>query len=169
VHISTKYSPKIPYETGYCRVFYNKNPYTTHIYIHVILLCVFLLDFGTISEDTVRDSGDERSCLSLQNLLAWSTRGTEKLRVRKSFIYTIVIYIHTYIHNIKPVSLWGRQRSLLTTCYDLYKHLSLFPLSSNSSYTLTGFGYFWPGPSLKRPQFGWEVLYTVACIGYQTW
>jgi hypothetical protein len=49
------------------------------------------------------------------------------------------IFIHTYIHNITPVSLWGRQRSLPSTCYDPYKHLSLLPLSSDSSYTLAGF------------------------------
>jgi hypothetical protein len=40
----------------------------------------------------------------------------------------------TYIHNITPVSHWGRQRSLPSTCYVRSLHFSLLPLSSNSSY-----------------------------------
>jgi hypothetical protein len=58
--------------------------------------------------------------------------------------------LHTYIYNIMLVSLWGRQRSLPSTCYDPYRHLSLLPLSSNSSYTLAGFGCSRPGPSRKH-------------------
>jgi hypothetical protein len=48
-----------------------------------------------------------------------------------------------YIHNITPVFHWGSQRSLPSTCYDNYTHLSLL-LSSKSSSTLTNFGLPWP-------------------------
>jgi hypothetical protein len=59
----------------------------------------------------------------------------------------------TYTHKITPVSLWSMQVSLTFTCYDPYTHLSLLPLSSNSSYTLAAFRYSWSGPFLKLPQF----------------
>jgi hypothetical protein len=36
------------------------------------------------------------------------------------------------LHNITPVSYCGRQRSLPSTYYDPYTHLSLLPLLSNS-------------------------------------
>jgi hypothetical protein len=52
-----------------------------------------------------------------------------------------------YIYNITPVSLWSRQRSLPSTCYDPHTHLSLIPLSTNFSYALAGFGYPRPDPS----------------------
>jgi hypothetical protein len=38
---------------------------------------------------------------------------------------TLFYTVHTYIHNITPVSHWGRQSSLPSTCYDPYKNLSL--------------------------------------------
>jgi hypothetical protein len=52
------------------------------------------------------------------------------------------VLCHTYIHNITPVSLWGRQRSLPFTCYDPYKHLSLSQVTSLSqlSYINEGIG-----------------------------
>jgi hypothetical protein len=52
----------------------------------------------------------------------------------------------------------GRQRSLPWTFYDSYTQLLLFILSSNSSYKLAGFGYSWPGQSLKLVQFDQEML-----------
>jgi hypothetical protein len=67
------------------------------------------------------------------------------------------IDLEVYIHNITPVSHWGRQRLLPSTCYDAYTHLSLLALSSNSSYTLAGFRYSWPGLSLKLPQWSINV------------
>jgi hypothetical protein len=86
------------------------------------------------------------------------------------------IKIFLYIRNITPVSLcrqgslhsssfcqwvkFGTADGLVnrtgrapTSCYDPHTHFSLLPLSSNSSHTLAGFGYSWPGPSLKLPNF----------------
>jgi hypothetical protein len=50
-------------------------------------------------------------------------------------IYVVCTYIHTYITSCL-FHHWGRQRSLPSTCYDPYAHLSPLPLSSDSSYTI---------------------------------
>jgi hypothetical protein len=42
----------------------------------------------------------------------------------------IYLFIYIYIRSITPVSLWDRQRSLLSICYDPYTHLSLLPSTS---------------------------------------
>jgi hypothetical protein len=68
-----------------------------------------------------------------------------------------LLNIHTFKHNITS-AFWGRERSLPSTCYDPYTHLSHLPLSLNSSYTLAGFGYSWLGPFLKHPQFSQEMF-----------
>jgi hypothetical protein len=44
------------------------------------------------------------------------------------------------MHNITPVSLWDRQRSLPSICYDPYTQFSILLLSLKSSYTHVEFG-----------------------------
>jgi hypothetical protein len=61
-------------------------------------------------------------------------------------LWSAIWSIITYIHNIMPVSLWGRQRSLPSICYDPNKHFRFFychqiphtrsPVSSTPDLTL---------------------------------
>jgi hypothetical protein len=44
---------------------------------------------------------------------------------------------YTYIHTIMPVSYWGRQTSVPSTCYDPYTHLSLVSGSFVLAFSLT--------------------------------
>jgi hypothetical protein len=67
----------------------------------------------------------------LSGLISY-TAATVSLRRDYLFIYFQIKYEkrkHTYI-NITRFSLWGKPRSLHSTCYDLYTHFSLLPLSS---------------------------------------
>jgi hypothetical protein len=53
-----------------------------------------------------------------------------------AIVQLLLTNIHTYTTSLPP------------TCYDPYTHFSLLFLSSNSSHTLAGFGYSWPGLSI---------------------